>query len=164
MHNIRLSALLITILTITLISCNKEKYDPIPDTAVNFPMDLINDTKFNGLQFKGNSVVVTSATNNYGSRAAGFNHNGILVYRSLNDEFMAFDRTCPHCYATDKYSYIIITEDNSSITAKCPHCETEYFLEHNGMPISGPGKYYLKNYKTALSNDGRILTVYNNTK
>ncbi|MBO7523369.1 MAG: hypothetical protein J6T30_05905 [Bacteroidales bacterium] len=163
MHNIRLLPFLITLLTFSLTSCKPDKYDPIPNTAIRFTID-INDMEFNALQSLGGSVVITSATNNFGSRAAGFNHNGILVYRSLIDEFMAFDRTCPHCYATDKFSYIIITEDNASITAKCPHCETEYFLEYNGQPLeSGPGKYYLKNYKTTLSN-GRYLTVYNNAK
>ncbi|MBP5708499.1 MAG: hypothetical protein J6W61_01880 [Bacteroidales bacterium] len=162
MHNIRLLTFLITLLIITLTSCKPDKYDPIPNTAIRFTID-INNMEFNALQSLGGSVVITSATNNFGSRAAGFNHNGILVYRSLIDEFMAFDRTCPHCYATDKLSFIISTEDNASITAKCSHCETEYFLEYNGMPNSGPGKYYLKNYKTTLSN-GRYLTVYNNAE
>ena len=162
MRNIRLLAFLITLLIITFTSCKPDKYDPIPNTAIRFTID-INDMEFNALQSLGGSVVITSATNNFGSRAAGFNHNGILVYRSLIDEFMAFDRTCPNCYATDKLSFIINTEDNASITAKCSHCETEYFLEYNGMPNSGPGKYYLKNYKTTLSN-GRYLTVYNNAE
>ena len=162
MHKVRLSPLLFALLIMSLTSCKPEIIDPIPDTAIRFTID-INDMEFNALQSLGGSTVVTSATNNFGSRAAGFNHNGILIYRSLVDEFMAFDRTCPHCYATDKLSFIISTEDNASITAKCPHCDTEYFLEYNGMPNSGPGKYYLKNYKTTLNN-GRYLTVWNNTK
>ncbi len=141
-------------------SCERNSNDPIPDVYINFTIDL-NNIEFNSLGTLGNSAVVTRETNNFGSRAAGFENNGILIYRSLNDEFLAFDRTCPHCYAVNEESIVIETEEFFSQEAVCPECGTVYSLDMNGMPKEGPGKYYLKSYKTQL-NGGRYLTVWNN--
>ncbi len=162
MNNIRLFSIFIVV-SLLFMSCKKEIYDPIPDTMVEFTIDL-NKIEFSNLQPIGGSVVITNLTNNFGRRAAGFDYNGILVYHSSFDNvYMAFDRTCPHCYATDSLSVIISVEDNPSMFAKCSNCDTEYNLEINGSPISGPGNFYLKNYHTELQ-DGRYLTVWNNAK
>lgn len=162
MSNIR-HFLIFIVVSLLFMSCQKEIYDPIPDTMVSFTIDLNkHEMEFISLESLGGSVIITNTTNNFGRKAAGYNNNGILLYRSFADEFHAYDRTCPHCYATESLSEIIKTEDNTSITATCPHCGTEYSLEFNGMPNSGPGKFYLKNYHTKLQ-DGR-LTVWNNAK
>ena len=52
------------VLVITLGSCNK-KNDVIPDTYVNFTLDL-NDPEFVSLNGIGGSVVVGSSINNWG--------------------------------------------------------------------------------------------------
>lgn len=146
-------------LVFTIVSCEKNKNDVIPDRDVNFRMDIGGDPLFTGLAAIGNSVVVTSKTNNYGIYATGFDDNGIIIYRAqldMSPEFYAYDRTCPHDYVTDGQS---IKVDIDFIQAICPRCSTHYELSIGGLASSGPGKYPLKNYKTRF--DGRFLDVWN---
>ena len=84
--------LFVTAIAIALNSCKNEKNDVIPDVYVNFTMDIIYDSEFSNLSAIGNHVIVTSKTNNWGISAAGYDDNGIIVYRSLPDEFNAYDR------------------------------------------------------------------------
>jgi nitrite reductase/ring-hydroxylating ferredoxin subunit len=140
-----------------LISCEKNKNDVIPYVPVSFVMDISGDILFTELNAIGNSVIVTSKTNNWGSWAAGYDYNGIIVYRATLDQFYAYDRTCPHDYAINNKS---IKVNIDFIQALCPSCSTYYSLPAGGVPITGPGKYPLKNYRTFF--DGvRFLTVEN---
>ncbi|MCX6334050.1 MAG: hypothetical protein NT092_07060 [Bacteroidia bacterium] len=138
------------------ISCEKNKNDVIPDTYVSFTMDISGDILFSDLTAIGNAVIVTSKTNNWGSYSAGYDYNGIIVYRATLDQFYAYDRTCPHDYAVNNKS---IKVNVDFIQAVCPSCSTYYSLPAGGVPISGPGRYPLKNYRTIF--DGRYLTVEN---
>jgi nitrite reductase/ring-hydroxylating ferredoxin subunit len=147
---------LISMLSVVLLtSCKKSKYDVIPDVYVDFTINL-SDPEFFDLLAGPNSKIVTSATNNFGYRAAGYDENGIIVYRSTMDEFHAYDRTCPHDYVVNGLS---IKVNVDFINALCPRCSTNYSLEVGGTPISGPGKYPLKNYKTSF--DGQSVHVWN---
>lgn len=143
--------------TVALLSCSKYKNDVIPDVYVFFMIDLL-DPQFVNLNAFGESDTVNARTNNFGSSAAGFDSNGIIVYCGGPDEYYAFDRTCPHDYATNSKSVQVSIVDN--ISAVCPECGTEYSLGAFGTPSSGPGRYPLKNYKTSF--DGRYITVWNN--
>lgn len=135
-------------------SCNK-KNDVIPDVYVNFILDL-NDPEFVNLNAIGGSDTVDARTNNWGLEAAGFDGNGIIIYRGP-DEFYAYDRTCPHDYAVNELSIKV----NIDFTlAVCPKCGTTYALSASGTPASGIGRYPLKNYRTRF--DGRFVTVWNN--
>jgi nitrite reductase/ring-hydroxylating ferredoxin subunit len=143
------------LIIISLISCKKSKYDVIPDVYVDFYLSL-SDPEFFVLTGATNSMVITSTTNNFGSSAAGYNNNGIIVYRSaLEDQFYAYDRTCPYDYAVNGLSIKINT---AFMSALCPKCSTSYSLEAGGTPISGIGRYPLKNYKTGF--DGQNVHVW----
>jgi hypothetical protein len=144
--------LIITFTVVSLTSCKKSKYDVIPDVYVDFTIDL-NDPEFFVLTSGMNAMIITSATNNWGSRSAGFHNNGIIVYRSPLDEFYAYDCTCPYDYVVDTLSVKVIID---GLNAVCPRCSTVYALYGMGTPTSGPGRYPLKNYKTSF--DG--LSVY----
>lgn len=148
--------LFLTLFVFATLSCDREKNDVIPDVYVDFHMDISGDILFSDLAAIGNHVIVTSATNNWGSRAAGFDNNGIIVYRSLPDEFNAYDRTCPHDYSVNGLSIKVNVDFTQAI---CPACSTAYALSAFGTPVSGPGQYPLKNYKTSF--DGRYLRVWN---
>ena len=141
-------------------SCENDKNDVIPDVYIEFTMDITGDILFSSLSAIGNSVIITSQTNNWGRYSAGYNYNGIIVYRTQLDgfspEFYAYDRTCPHDYSIDE-SGVKINID--FIQAICPKCSTVYELSVGGVPSSGPGRYPLKNYKTIY--DGRYLRVWN---
>jgi nitrite reductase/ring-hydroxylating ferredoxin subunit len=148
---------LITVaLIVILSSCNK-KNDVIPDTYVNFTLDL-NDPEFVNLIGFGGSVTVNSQTNNYGAGAAGYNGNGIIVCFGV-DEFYAYDRTCPHDYVVNSLSVKVNIDPSNSTIAICPKCGTKYGLTVGGTPTSGIGRYPLKNYKTSFQ--GNYVTVWN---
>lgn len=136
--------------------CKNQNNDVIPDVYVNFQIDLLYDIEFRDLNAIGNHVIVTSGTNNWGSRAAGYDNNGIIVYRSLMDEFNAYDRTCPYDYAKDRSSVKVNVDFTVAV---CPRCSTNYALSAFGTAVSGPGKYPLKNYNTSF--DGRFISVWN---
>ncbi|TAL79506.1 MAG: hypothetical protein EPN88_01690 [Bacteroidetes bacterium] len=137
-------------------SCTK-KNDVIPDVIVDFTLD-INDPQFVNLNALGGSAIINPNTNNW-PYAAGFDGNGIIVYRGV-DEFLAYDRTCPHDYSVNGLSIRVNISPTSSIDAVCPKCGTTYSLSANGTPSSGVGRYPLKNYRTNF--DGRYVRVWNN--
>ncbi len=145
-------------LVVSLSSCKKSKNDVIPDVYVDFTLDLA-DPEFVILTSFGQSVTVDENTNNFGPRAGGFSGNGIIVHSGSN-EFLAYDRTCPHEYAEDGSAVKINLDPGSSLFAVCPVCKTKYGLSVNGTPAEGIGRYPLKNYKTSF--DGRFLRVWNN--
>ena len=142
-------------LMVSLTSCNK-KNDVIPDTYVNFTLDL-NDPRFVNLSVFGGSVAVDSRTISSGS-AAGYDGNGIIICYGV-DEFYAYDRTCPHDYVVNGLSIKVSIDPGNSTIAVCPKCGTKYGLTVGGTPASGVGRYPLKNYKTSFQ--GNYVTVWN---
>ncbi len=138
-------------------SCRKDVNDVIPDVYVDFYISL-NDPQFFNLTAPLNSACVDASTNNIGQSAAGFDGNGIIIYRASEDEFYAYDRTCPHDYAVNGNSVGVNIVDQ--IYAECPECKTKYALPNFGTPVSGSvGRYPLKNYKTSF--DGLRIRVWN---
>ncbi len=147
--------LFVATFALLLYSCNKSENDVIPDVYVDFKIDLL-DPEFVGLSVIDASDTIDSQTNNWGYKSAGYDNNGIIIYRGP-EEYFAYDRTCPHDYAVNGLSIKI--KINSGI-AVCPECGTAYSLSTYGVPASGIGKYSLKNYKTSF--DGiRYITVWN---
>ena len=148
---------LLVILVSGLTSCKKDKNDVIPDVFVDFYINL-NDPQFFNLTAPLNSVYVDASTNNMGQNAAGYDGNGIIIYRASEQEFYAFDRTCPHDYAVNGISVRVNISDQ--IYGECPECNTIYALPNFGTPLSGSvGRYPLKNYRTSF--DGLSIRVWN---
>ena len=141
---------------LALTSCNK-KNDVIPDTYVNFTLNL-NDPEFVNLSGFGGSVNVDSRTNNWGIAAAGYDGNGIIICAGI-EEFYAYDRTCPWDYVKNSLSVKVNIDPGNSTIAICPKCGTKYGLTVGGTPASGVGRYPLKNYKTSFQ--GNYVTVWN---
>jgi hypothetical protein len=140
----------------SLTACNK-KNDVIPDTYVNFTLNL-NDPEFVNLSGFGGSVTVDSHTNNWGQAAAGYDGNGIIICFGV-EEFYAYDRTCPWDYVKNSQSVKVNIDPGNSTIAICPKCGTKYGLTVGGTPASGVGRYPLKNYKTSFQ--GNYVTVWN---
>ena len=147
--------LIITTFTFLLASCHKNENDVIPDVYVNFTIDLL-DPEFVSLSVIDACDTVDAQTNNWGSRSAGYDNNGIIIYRGPED-FYAYDRTCPHDFAVNGLSIKVKT---GFAVAVCPHCGTTYALSVFGIPASGIGKYSLKNYKTSFDGE-RFVRVWN---
>ena len=149
--------LLLLVLLPGLQSCRKEVNDVIPDVFIDFYISL-SDPQFFNLTAPLNSVYVDQNTNNIGPNAAGFDENGIIIYRASEDEFYAYDRTCPHDYEVNGLSVKVNILDQ--IYAECPECKSKYALPNFGTPLSGSvGRYPLKNYKTSF--DGLRIRVWN---
>jgi len=136
-------------------SCKNDKNDVIPDVYVDFTIDISTDIIFRDLQSYSSYVYVNYLTNNWGRYSAGYDSSGIIVYRSV-DDFYAYDRTCPYDYVINAKTVRVNADFTEAI---CPSCGTVYSLAAGGQPISGPGRYPLKNYKTSF--DGRYARVWN---
>jgi nitrite reductase/ring-hydroxylating ferredoxin subunit len=140
----------------TFSSCNK-KNDVIPDVPIDFTI-RINDPQFTDLNAFGGVALVNANTNNLGRYAAGYDGNGIIIFAGV-DEFLAYDRTCPHDYAVNGISVKVNIDPQNSLNAICPKCGTNYSLSTGGNPSAGIGRYPLKNYKTSF--DGTFIRVWN---
>jgi nitrite reductase/ring-hydroxylating ferredoxin subunit len=136
-------------------SCGKDGNDVIPDVYVDFTIDLL-DPEFVHLSVIDVSDTIDATTNNWGNRSAGYDGNGIIIY-SGPDEYYAYDRTCPHDFSVFSLSIKVRAD---GVFAECPECGTKYSLTVYGTPISGPGKYPLKNYKTSFDGE-RYIRVWN---
>ena len=141
--------------SIGLISCDKANNEVIPYATVDFTIDLL-DPEFVNLSVIGISDTIDASTNNWGFRSAGYDGNGIIIY-SGPDEYYAYDRTCPHDFAVNGLS--VRVRINQSAVAFCSQCGTQYALSVYGTPISGLGKYPLKNYKTNFDGE-RYIRVW----
>jgi hypothetical protein len=141
-----------------LMSCNDENNDVIPDITVDFTIQFSDPEFFDLNNAPGTSALISSAHIHLGIGTGGFDNNGIIVYNSglQGFEYYAFDRTCPHCYVNATES---IAVNLDGVFALCPRCNTNYALGSSGMPQSGPGQYYLKNYRTDYFGTG--IRVWN---
>jgi nitrite reductase/ring-hydroxylating ferredoxin subunit len=140
--------IIILIFPLFITSCSKEKNDVIPDVYVDFNISLY-DPEFYILTAPLTADSVSASTNNIGSPAAGYDNNGIIIFRDGNDEFYAYDRTCPHDFKVNNRSVKVKID---GITAVCPDCGSIYQLAAYGTPSNGPSQYPLKNYKTSFNN------------
>ena len=144
---------LILLFYFLLSACEEEKQKIIPHTYVNFSIRLDNP-QFISLSAVGNSVVITNSYD--GSNSAGYDNNGIILYRASQDEFYAFDRTCTY----DVEKSIAVEIDDSGIMAVCPVCSSSYVLPNIGFPTKeSPSKYALHRYQTSF--DGLTVHVFN---
>lgn len=90
-------------------------------------------------------------------------NKGVVIYHTIYNEYVAFDRTCPH-EPTNECSYI--TVDSSSTYFGCgqykpdwtPCCGSK-FDPATGAAINGPAKRALRQY--FVRQDGNTLIVTN---
>ncbi len=82
-------------------------------------------------------------------------YRGLIVYRMTDNDFMAYERTCP--YDPDKDCARVEVE-SSNITAVDSCCGSQYILT-DGSPIRGPSGYSLQQYRTSY--DGNQLRIFN---
>lgn len=91
-------------------------------------------------------------------------NKGIVIYHTIYDEYVAFDRTCPH-NPTDVCSYVSV--DSSATFFRCgqykpnwtPCCNSK-FNPVNGDATSGEAKRALRQY--VVRQDGNTLVITNN--
>lgn len=134
--------LILILITLFLFSCKKDKNTYIPLVNVDIYL-YTNNPEFNNLNAVGGWTSI-----NGGSR-------GIIVYRSSNTEFKAYDKHCPY---DPSNSCGVVEVDNSNITMVDACCGSKFSITDGGV-IKGPAGQPLKQYNTSF--DGSKLHIYN---
>lgn len=128
----------------TFSSCKKE--DIIPYVRFYEQIDL-NLPKYQNVKIPGNYMYLS---NEY------FGYNGVILYCVSTNEYMAYERNCPH--DAQKANAILDVIDSLCLMV-CRDCGSRFFLI-DGLKLDGPSKYSVKTYQTSLSINN-ILDIYN---
>lgn len=131
------------LLLLVSLSCDKdEDRDAIPYIYVNFDI-YPNSLPSDFIPIGG-----------YSYRTGGY--KGIIIYRPQEDEFMAYERACPHDPLAEGARVYV---ESNSIIAVDSVCGSRFLLT-DGSPLKeGPATIGLKQYRTHW--DGYQLQVTN---
>ncbi|EKT3966907.1 hypothetical protein SL054_001520 [Flavobacterium psychrophilum] len=135
------SLLLIAILTL---SCHKDSVVNDNTYLPNYSFSVVINTSlpsYNNLNFPSNPVLITNA---------GAGIKGIVVMKVGNDDYRAYEASCPNQYPSDCSLMTL-----NGINAKCP-CDGKEYSLYTGV---GSGQYPLKAYRVEVN--GSNLRVYN---
>jgi nitrite reductase/ring-hydroxylating ferredoxin subunit len=138
-NRLKISFLFLSFLVL-LTGCQDD--DLIPEVLFNYYID-INSVDYNSLKVPGNAEYLNIA-----------GYRGVIIHCNYVDEYVAFERACPH--HPDNADAVV--EIDESLNATCPVCGSQFSL-YDGTVISGPSERSLKWYNTDLQ--GSILYVYN---
>lgn len=108
---------------------------------MDITLDL-NKPEFIDLKAIGNYVEITGGI------------NGIIVYRSSESEFKAYERTCsydPECERID------IAENSFEMVHNC--CGSEFSLTMDGIVTKGPATLNLRSYTTIFYPNSNALRI-----
>lgn len=83
-------------------------------------------------------------------------NRGVVVYRKSQNEFVAYERTCP--FKPEESNSMVAVDTTNNIILKDVSC-TAQFLLSDGSPISGPAVIPLKQFRCIF--DGTVLRVTN---
>ena len=145
-------ALLLFTLSLATAACTEE--NPIDD----YPVSLRLDLTFNDKALRSIPAAATYTRHSHPLNAAyrSFGFGGVLVVHAVDDQFYAFDLSCPY----ENLSSVLVEPDNDVIYATCPQCGTKYLIsDGNGMRVDGVGRHGLKPYR--VDRQGNTLLVYN---
>ncbi len=127
----------IFIISIVAFGCGTDEPEIVPDVYVNFDFST-QEPEFINLN------VIFGAAKKTG---VGYNNNGVIVFRADQNDYKAFDATCPQHIETKTP---VTLNSNGTGKATCPTCNTVYYLMNNGYPANG---YKLKQYRTTVNGD-----------
>ena len=132
--------------TAAIVSCQNPDDNVIPWVEVKVRINTL-DAKFIDLQNVNGRIVVANQ---------GYGGNGIIIYRSSESIFNAFDCTCT--YEVSDTCAVILDEGNIA-GAICPVCGSKYELVNCGMPTSGKARHSLKSYRVSYNEP--YLRIFN---
>lgn len=137
--------ILLSIIAFLFSGCDKENNEnEIPLAYVNFFINP-NSTFYWRLNSPGGWEYVV----------ADEPSRGIIIYRGLQDEFKAYERTCPY----DPHEPCARVEVEPGDITLIDKCCNSRFLILDGSPVDGPSKRPLRQYRTTY--DGNVLHVFN---
>lgn len=126
-----------------LASCKKDKQSGVPLTAVDITINL-NLPEYNDLAVVGGWAYITGGS------------QGLIVYRSGQEEFYAMDRHCT--YNTTDLCKVFVDADGIFATdTAC--CGSSFLIPNAGSVHTGPASIALKQYHTTFN--GTSLHIFN---
>ena len=123
-------------------SCESNRGQVIPYVKVDVYLFLYADLAGVGI---GSSKLI-----------AGHGANGIVLYRSSDLEFYAYDRTCT---LWPEHNAAVVEDSTFFGVFECPECKSTYLLMNGAEPNSGPATYPLVEYHTSIRGD--VLHIFN---
>ncbi|HAJ98866.1 MAG TPA: hypothetical protein DCM62_02455 [Bacteroidales bacterium] len=139
MQKLRIALLALLLLPVVN-SCIPDTHHPVPFVHVDFAINV-----------ESPHVLALNAIHGHAIFSGGY--AGIIIFRRSIDEFVAFDRACPH-HPFDPCGRI--TQINAPI-ATCPCCQSS-FLMLDGNIISGPSRFPLKTYRASFQHPWLRIT------
>ena len=126
-------------IVITLLSCNKDREDRIPEVYVNYHITLqeFNIKNKNGVLIVNNNGVA-----------------GLIIYRRPDNVYVAYDR----CSSVNPQQKCAVIPDEPSLTATDP-CSGAKFSLYDGSPVKAPAKRPLKEYQVIITNFDAITVI-----
>jgi hypothetical protein len=134
--------LLVFCIATVIFSCKKDKDNNIPAQTVDIYIYPSDPQFATSIGVVGGWAYVTGGP------------KGIIVYRTTNTDFMAYDRSCT--YDPNSNSILKVLSDNVSIRDTV--CNSK-FLILDGSVTQGPASQSLKQY--VCDYDGNVLHIYN---
>ncbi|MCF8304426.1 MAG: hypothetical protein K9I94_14215 [Bacteroidales bacterium] len=137
---------LFAVFIIFITGCGKEQnvYEKIPYAPVDVYIQP-NSTQYQRLNTVGGWEYINAQEPS----------RGLIVYRASQNEFKAYERTCPH--DPEKPAARVEMEENYLIAVDST-CMSRFVLT-DGSPFDGPSRLPLKEYRTSF--DGNTLHIYN---
>ena len=118
------------VLLLLTYSCDRENEHPVPFRYVDFSINV-----------ESTMHIELNTINGFAYYSGGY--RGIIVYRASQDEFMAFDRACPH-HPFEEHALVRVFDSPIAIDTLCG----SRFLLLDGSVIDGPSRHPLKRYNT----------------
>ena len=146
----------ISFFLLSFYSCEDSlKNHPIPSYGVYLDLDLMTP-RDKDLRTAPSYTIYTAKNLNLGERI-GF--GDIIVVKTMNNEYKAFDLACPH----EAKRNVLVEVDE--LNAVCPVCGSKFeiSLTGTGMCIEGESKYPLRPYQVIQHSSNR-LTVRNQNR
>lgn len=127
-----------------MFGCINDQQQIVPNVNVDVYINL-DLPQFSFLGSINNAIIYPNA---------GYNRNGVIIYRNSTDEFSAYDATCPQHIETK--TAVKLDDNGAGGQATCPHCKTIYYFYDYGRASKG---YPLKRYN--VNKSGNTVYVYN---
>ena len=114
-----LAAIMILLSVSALCGCGKEYFCDVPVGDATCQIDP-NSPLYPGLNTMSSYEYI------YGG------HQGIVVIRTAWDEFVAYERTCPH-----DHELLEMDEAYGNLVLACPECGSKFSTFGDGFPLDG---------------------------
>jgi len=131
-----------TVFALCSMSCKKDKPGGVPLTPVDISIN-VNNPSYADISVPSGWIYLSGGS------------QGLIVYRTSFDSFVAMDRHCPYNSADLCRVFV----DSTQIVARDTACCHSSFLINDGSVLEGPAALSLQRYNTSFN--GTTLRIYN---